>query len=104
LFGKGAGIAFFILMAHLTSKSPTGAIARLVVLAESFTATAVVLQPITGVALARNIGNSLTDGWSFSNHSLCSEPAHSGCRMYGADAYADRLIVLVPVLLAEPVG
>jgi uncharacterized membrane protein len=28
-----------------------------------FTATAVVLQPVTGIALAWNVGYSLTEGW-----------------------------------------
>lgn len=65
LFGTGAGIAFFMLMAHLTGKAPTiAAVARIVVIADFvFTATAVVLQPLTGLALVWNVGYSLGDGW-----------------------------------------
>ena len=65
LLGTGAGIAFFMVMANRT-KDPaliahTGA---MVVLADLlFTATAVVIQPITGVALALNVGWSLREGW-----------------------------------------
>ena len=65
LLGTGAGIAFFMLMAHRTGEAAqVAAVARIVVLADFlFTATAVVAQPITGVALAWHIGYSLTDGW-----------------------------------------
>jgi uncharacterized membrane protein len=65
LLGTGAGIAFFMLMAHLTRQAViVAAVARIVVIADFlFTATAVVLQPITGVALAWQAGYSLTDGW-----------------------------------------
>jgi uncharacterized membrane protein len=65
LLGTGAGIAFFMLMAHLRGDPAVIAgVARIVVIADFlFTATAVVLQPITGVLLAREAGHSLTDGW-----------------------------------------
>jgi uncharacterized membrane protein len=65
LFGTGAGIAFFMLMAHVTGKAATiAAVARIVVIADFvFTATAVVLQPITGVALVWNVGYALNEGW-----------------------------------------
>jgi uncharacterized membrane protein len=65
LLGTGAGIAFFMLMAHRTGNAQVIAgVARIVVIADFlFTATAVVAQPITGVALAWNAGYSLTDGW-----------------------------------------
>jgi uncharacterized membrane protein len=65
LFGTGAGIAFFMLMAHRTRDSAVIAgVARIVVVADFvFTATAVVAQPITGVLLARQAGYSLGDGW-----------------------------------------
>jgi uncharacterized membrane protein len=65
LLGTGAGIAFFMLMAHLTGKAAIIAgVARIVVTADFlFTATAVVAQPITGVLLARNVGYSLAEGW-----------------------------------------
>jgi uncharacterized membrane protein len=65
LLGTGAGIAFFMLMAHRTGDTATvAATARIVVTADYlFTATAVVAQPITGVLLAREVGYSLTEGW-----------------------------------------
>jgi uncharacterized membrane protein len=65
LFGTGAGIAFFMLMAHLTGKAATvAAVARIVVIADFvFTATAVVLQPITGMGLVWTVGYALGEGW-----------------------------------------
>jgi uncharacterized membrane protein len=65
LLGTGAGIAFFMLAAHLSGNPATIAgTARIVVRADFlFTATAVVAQPITGVLLAQNVGYSLLDGW-----------------------------------------
>ncbi|TIO20507.1 MAG: DUF2269 family protein [Mesorhizobium sp.] len=65
LLGTGAGIAFFMLLAHRTGNPATvAAVARFVVIADFlFTATAVVAQPITGVALAWLVGYSLWDGW-----------------------------------------
>ena len=65
LLGTGAGIAFFMLMAHLSGRPAVVAgVARIVVIADFvFTATAVVAQPITGVLLARHVGYSLWDGW-----------------------------------------
>lgn len=65
LLGTGAGIAFFMLRAHLSGDAAVIAgVARIVVLADFvFTATAVVLQPITGVALAYVVGYSLWDSW-----------------------------------------
>jgi uncharacterized membrane protein len=65
LLGTGAGIAFFMLVAHLRGEPrEVAGVARTVVLADFiFTATAVVLQPITGVWLAWSSGYSLWDGW-----------------------------------------
>jgi uncharacterized membrane protein len=65
LLGTGAGIAFFMLAAHLSRNPATIAgTARIVVRADFlFTATAVVAQPITGVLLAWKVGYSLFDGW-----------------------------------------
>ncbi|HEV2957930.1 MAG TPA: DUF2269 domain-containing protein [Xanthobacteraceae bacterium] len=65
LLGTGAGIAFFMLAAHLSGNPATIAgTARIVVRADFlFTATAVVAQPVTGVLLAWNVGYSLRDGW-----------------------------------------
>jgi uncharacterized membrane protein len=65
LLGTGAGIAFFMLLAHLTGRPAIVAgVARIVVIADFvFTATAVVAQPITGILLVRNVGYSLLDTW-----------------------------------------
>ena len=65
LLGTGAGIAFFMLMAHVTGKAATiAAVARIVVIADFvFTATAVVAQPITGLMLTWHVGYAVTDAW-----------------------------------------
>jgi uncharacterized membrane protein len=65
LFGAGLGIAFFMVMAHRTGDPARIAhVAETVVIADTvFTATAVVLQPITGVLLARAIGWPVSEGW-----------------------------------------
>lgn len=65
LFGSGAGIAFFMVMAHRTRNPALIAhVGGTVVLADTiFTATAVILQPITGAWLAHEIGWSLGEGW-----------------------------------------
>ena len=67
LLGTGAGIAFFMLLAHL-SREPVivAGVARIVVIADFvFTAMAVIAQPITGVLLASSVGYSLWEGWIF---------------------------------------
>ena len=65
LFGTGAGIAFFMLAANRPRDPATvAATARMVVLADFlFTATAVVIQPLTGLALALLQGYRLTEPW-----------------------------------------
>lgn len=65
LLGTGAGIAFFMLMAHRTGKPALIAhTARIVVIADwAFTASAVIVQPITGVLLAQVLGWRLSEGW-----------------------------------------
>ena len=65
LLGTGAGIAFFMLLAHREGKPQVIAgVARIVVIADIvFTATAVVLQPLTGLALAHEAEHRLTEGW-----------------------------------------
>lgn len=65
LFGTGAGIAFFMLMAQRTGRPEIVAhVAGTVIVADViFTATAVVVQPITGALLAREIGWPLSQGW-----------------------------------------
>lgn len=65
LFGMGAGIAFFFLRAQRTGNVQViAAVAKDVVLADAvFTATAVVAQPTTGLALALMAGYPLTTPW-----------------------------------------
>ncbi|KCZ91793.1 DUF2269 family protein [Hyphomonas johnsonii] len=65
ILGTGAGIAFFMVMAHRTRDARLIAhTAAIVVLADwLFTASAVIAQPVTGVLLARAIGWPLTEGW-----------------------------------------
>ena len=65
LLGTGAGIAFFMLIAHLRNNPiEIAGVARTVVLADFiFTASAVVVQPLTGVWLAQSLGYSLVEGW-----------------------------------------
>jgi len=65
LFGTGAGIAFFMVMAHRTLNPVLIAhVAGTVVIADTvFTATAAILQPVTGYLLARIIGWDLTESW-----------------------------------------
>ncbi|MCD2173202.1 DUF2269 family protein [Rhizobium sp. C4] len=67
LLGTGAGIAFFMVIANGTRNAALIAhVASTVVLADFlFTATAVILQPITGVALALRTGWPLGEGWIF---------------------------------------
>ena len=65
LLGTGVGIAFFMLMAHRTRDAALIAhVASTVVIADMlFTATAVVVQPVTGVVLAQLVGWSLSTPW-----------------------------------------
>ena len=65
LLGTGAGIAFFMLVAHRTGDAKLIAhVGSTVVVADFiFTATAVCLQPITGVVLAQTLGWSLMEPW-----------------------------------------
>lgn len=65
LLGTGIGIAFFMLMAHRTRDARLIAhVASTVVVADwIFTASAVVLQPITGALLAFRTGWPLTTPW-----------------------------------------
>ena len=65
ILGGGAGIAFFMLMAHRTNDAAFVArTARVVVLAHLvFTATVVVAEPLTGLFLMRATGARFTDNW-----------------------------------------
>lgn len=65
LLGTGAGIAFFMVMAVRTAR-PALIVhtASTVVIADTiFTATAVIVQPVTGYLLAREAGWPLSEGW-----------------------------------------
>ena len=64
LLGTGAGIAFFMLMAHRTGDAKIVAhTTSSVVMADwLFTASAIVLQPITGILLASAVGWDLSEG------------------------------------------
>jgi uncharacterized membrane protein len=65
LFGTGLGIAFFLWMAHHTrDASAIAQTARIVVVADVvFTATAVIVQPLSGAAIAWRAGYSLLEPW-----------------------------------------
>ena len=65
LLGTGAGIAFFMLMAHRSGDAKVvAAVAQIVVIADLlFTASAVVVQPVSGVLLAQLVGYPLSSGW-----------------------------------------
>jgi len=65
LLGTGAGIAFFMVMAHRTGDVRLIAhIAGIVVVADwVFTASAVIIQPLTGILLAKSIGWPIMQGW-----------------------------------------
>jgi uncharacterized membrane protein len=65
LFGTGLGIAFFMYMAHRTRNPATiAATGRIVVIADwLFTASAVIVQPISGTALISLVGYSPREPW-----------------------------------------
>jgi uncharacterized membrane protein len=72
LFGSGAAIAFFMLMAWRSGERAGFAlVARHVVLADwLFTASAVVIQPLSGIALAHLAGWPLTAPWLLASYGL----------------------------------
>lgn len=72
LFGSGAAIAFFMLMAWRSGDAPGFALAaRHVVLADwLFTTTAVIAQPLTGIGLAHLAGWPLTAPWLLASYAL----------------------------------
>ncbi|SFS75766.1 DUF2269 family protein [Brevundimonas viscosa] len=72
LFGTGAGIAFFMVRARRTrDPSVAAAVGRMVVLADFlFTATAVVVQPLSGLALIRLQGYRLDEPWLLASYAL----------------------------------
>lgn len=72
LLGTGAGIAFFMVMAHRTRNAKTIAdVASIVVLADYvFTLSAVIIQPLTGLVLAHAAGYPLESGWIVASTAL----------------------------------
>jgi uncharacterized membrane protein len=72
LLGTGAGIAFFMMMAHRSGDAALIAgTARIVAIADLvFTATAAIAQPLTGWLLARETGWDLTEGWLLTSLAL----------------------------------
>ena len=72
LFGTGMGIAFFMVWANRTRDARTVAgVARIVVVADMvFTATAVVVQPLSGLWLIHLRGYSLWEPWLVVAYSL----------------------------------
>lgn len=72
LLGTGAGIAFFMVMAHRTRDAKIIAhVASTVIIADwIFTATAVIAQPITGVVLGLTRGWDLGAGWILTSLAL----------------------------------
>ena len=65
LLGTGAGIAFFMVVAQRVKDARIVAhVAGTVVIADwLFTASAVVMQPVTGALLAMAIGWPMSEGW-----------------------------------------
>jgi uncharacterized membrane protein len=65
ILGTGVGIAFFMLMAHLSRDAAFVArTARVVVVADLiFTAGAVITQPVTGYLLMRQTGLTFANRW-----------------------------------------
>jgi len=65
LFGTGIGTAFFMLMANFSKDIRAIAFAtRTVVIADwCFTTPAVIIQPLSGLALAHFTHMTLTEGW-----------------------------------------
>jgi len=72
LLGTGTGIAFFMLMAHLSRDVAFIArTAAVVVVADYlFTLTAVILQPISGYLLTLELGIPLTEFWILASLAL----------------------------------
>lgn len=72
IFGTGLGTAFHFWLAHRTRDAAlVAAAARSTVIADfAFTLPAVVLQPITGVALARTVGYPLDAPWILASLAL----------------------------------
>lgn len=65
LFGTGLGTAYYFWTAHLTGDPRViASVGRRVILADwMFTATSGVVQPLTGILLAQELGLSLDESW-----------------------------------------
>jgi uncharacterized membrane protein len=65
LFGTGLGTAYYFWTAHLTGDPRViASVGRRVILADwMFTGTSGVVQPLTGMLLARELGLSLGESW-----------------------------------------
>lgn len=72
LIGTGAGIAFFMVMAHrIGDPAHVAHTAAIVVIADMiFTATAAIAQPITGVILAVGLGWPMSEPWIIASLAL----------------------------------
>jgi len=77
LFGTGVGTAFYLLFISRTRDPAVIApVARLVVVADwLFTATTIVVQPLTGLYLARGLHIPLSTPWLYWSISLASRRA-----------------------------
>jgi len=86
ILGTGAGIAFFMLMAHRTNDPAFVAkAAGVVVVADMlFTATAVLAQPVTGALLASEIGIPFSEGWLLASLFLYLVAGPFGSRWSGS--------------------
>lgn len=67
LFGTGVGTAFYLLLASWSGDARVAAaVGRYVVIADwIFTATTIVIQPVTGLLLAQRMGIALTTPWLY---------------------------------------
>jgi hypothetical protein len=85
LLGTGLGIAFFMWMAHRTADAGIiASTARIVVIADAvFTASAAIIQPLTGVALAQVMGFPLLEPWIVFSFGLYLFVGACGCRWCG---------------------
>lgn len=90
LLGTGAGIAFFMLMAHLTGNpAAIAAVARIVVVADFlFTATAVIAQPIPASRSQWRPATPCAKAGSCCRSCFTSLPARSGAGRLDADPHA----------------
>lgn len=93
LFGFGAGTAWYFWSAHLTRDPATiAAVGRMVVKADwIFTGTSGVVQPLTGVTLARSAGYSLFEPWLVATYLLYAVAFACWAPVVGLQIRAQRL-------------